>query len=93
MDQKSAKEKTMSESKIPQKNSSQWKKNETTIRDNPALKMARDTAEGINKPAGHYKQTHGGKGSAPRTNYLSDQYADNYDKIFKKGKYAEKSDD
>ena len=73
----------------PTKNSSQWKKNEKLINETPMLKKVRDTVEGIEKSDGHYKQTHGGKGSAARINIHSAQYYDNYDRIFKKGKYAE----
>jgi|TARA_R110001632_G_scaffold119448_1_gene231979 hypothetical protein len=75
--------------RTPKKNSSQWKTNEKIINENPSFKKIRDTVEGVKKSDGAYGSSHGGKGSASRTNYLSDQYADNYDKIFKKGKYAE----
>jgi hypothetical protein len=79
---------TDSKSKVPEKNTSQWKKNEKLINENPVLKHARDTAEGIEKPAGHYKnnsgQWHGGKGSTPRVNTNSKQYRDNFDRIFGK---------
>ena len=77
-------------SNVPDKNTTQWKKNEKLINQDPALKKARDTAEGIEKPDRHYKQTHGGKGSAPRINTNSEQYKDNFDRIFKQGKYADK---
>ncbi len=77
----------------PKTGTKAWSRNEKIINESPVLKKARDTAQGIQKSDGHYKQTHGGKGSASRTNYLSDQYADNYDRIFKKGKYAEHKDD
>ncbi len=80
------------ESKNPERNSSQWKKNEKIINENPVLKQARDTAEGIAKPAHRYQGTsgnwHGGKGSRPRVDTSSDQYKDNFDRIFKQGKYA-----
>jgi hypothetical protein len=69
-------------SKIPEKNTTQWVKNEKTINNNPALKQARDIAEGLEKPDRHYKQTHGGKGSAPRINTNSQQWRDNWDRIF-----------
>lgn len=82
---------------IPERNSQQWKKNEKTINDNPVLKQARDIAEGLQKPDHKYKNSsgnwHGGKGSRPRVDTSSDQYKDNFDRIFKQGKYAEKSDD
>lgn len=73
-------------SQPPEKNTSQWKKNEKIINENPALKQARDIAEGVEKPARHYKssggQWHGGKGSRPRVNTNSQQYKDNWDRIF-----------
>ncbi len=73
-------------SNVPPKGSSQWKKNEKIINDNPVLKQARDRAEGIEKKGSHYKsssgQWHGGKGSAPRINTNSQQYKDNRDRIF-----------
>lgn len=49
------------------------------------LKAARSLKDGL-KP--FYGQTHGGKGSAPRTNTFSDDYQDKFDRIFKQGKYA-----
>jgi hypothetical protein len=80
------------ESKNPQRNTPQWKKNEKIINENPVLKQARDTAEGIAKPAHKYRSTsgnwHGGKGSRPRVDTSSDEYKDNFDRIFKQGKYA-----
>lgn len=78
---------------IPERNSKQWKKNEKIINDNPVLKQARDTAEGLDKPAHRYKSNsgnwHGGKGSRPRVDTSSDQYKDNFDRIFKQGKYKD----
>ena len=66
---------------IPATNSTQWKKNEKTINENPALKQARDIQQGLEKPARHYKSTHGGKGSARR--WGNEQaYKDNWDRIF-----------
>lgn len=79
---------TDSKNTIPEKNTSQWKKNEKIINESPVLKHARDTAEGIEKPSGHYKnnsgQWHGGKGSTPRVDTNSKQYRDNFDRIFGK---------
>ena len=75
---------------IPERNTSQWKKNEKTINSNPVLKQARDTAEGLDKPADRYGKSgasHYGKGSRPRIDVNSKQYQDNFDKIFKQGKY------
>jgi len=71
---------------IPKTGSSQWKKNEKIINSNPVLKQARDIQQGLEKPAKHYKnssgQWHGGKGSAPRVNTQSQQWRDNWDRIF-----------
>ena len=73
---------------VPKTGSAQWKRNETVINDNPTLKQARDIAQGLDKPAHRYKNSsgnwHGGKGSAPRVNTNSQQYQDNWDKIFGK---------
>lgn len=68
-------------STVPEKNSAQWKKNESIINKHPGLKQARDISEGIEKSANHYKSTHGGKGSAPRTNINSQEWKDAYDQI------------
>ncbi len=79
-------------STVPEKNSAQWKKNEKLINSDPYLKQSRDISEGIEKPAHKYKNSsgnwHGGKGSAPRVNTNSEQYKDNFDRIFKQGKYS-----
>jgi len=61
------------------------RKAEKIIDSSAELKAARSIKDGL-KP--FYGQTHGGKGSAPRTNTFSDEYQDNFDKIFKQGKYA-----
>ena len=78
---------------IPELNTKQWKKNEKAINDNPVLKQARDTAEGLEKPAHKYKSSsgnwQGGKGSRPRIDTNSEQYKDNFDRIFKQGKYKD----
>ena len=79
--------------KAPDKNTSHWKKNEKLINASPTLKRARDIKEGIEKPKHKYGQTHGGKGSATRTDTHTEQYQDNFDRIFKQGKYARKKDD
>ena len=79
--------------KTPEKNSRQWVKNEKTINENPVLKRARDKSEGIEKPQHRYGSSggwHGGKGSASRIDTNSEQYKDNFDRIFKQGKYAKK---
>lgn len=59
---------------------------EKLIDSSAELKAARSIKDGL-KP--FYGQTHGGKGSAPRTNTFSDQYQDNFDRIFKQGKYKD----
>ena len=59
---------------------------EKLIDSSAELKRIRSIKDGI-KP--FYGQTHGGKGSAPRTNTFSDEYQDNFDRIFKQGKYKE----
>ena len=58
---------------------------EKLIDSSAELKAARSIKDGL-KPL--YGQTHGGKGSAPRTNTFSDDYQDKFDRIFKQGKYA-----
>ena len=68
-------------SKAPDKNTSQWKKNEKIINNSPTLKRARDRKEGIEKPATHYGQTHGGKGSATRTDTHTKEWQDAHDRI------------
>lgn len=77
----------------PKKGTTQWRKNEKIINESPTLKYARDKAEGIEKPKYKYGQTHGGKGSATRIDTNSEQYKDNFDRIFKQGKYAPKHKD
>ena len=67
---------------VPETNTKQWVKNEKTINENPVLKQARDIQQGLEKPARHYKQSHGGKGSAPRPGTYSQQYKDNWERIF-----------
>ena len=56
-------------SKVPEKNSRQWKKNEKIIAQDPALRAARDVSQGF-KP-----------GSTITTGVQSEKYKDNYDKI------------
>ena len=70
MAMKYAKEIRMSDSRIPEKNSKQWIKNEKLIAKNPVLRGARDTAEGFKPSSGI---TTGAD--------VSQQYKDNYDKI------------
>lgn len=77
---------------VPEKGSKQWVANERTINNNPVLKKARDQSEGFNTANKNYGSTHAGKGSAYRPTNKA-QYDDNYDRIFKKGKYAENKED
>jgi len=63
---------------------------EKLIDSSAELKKIRSIKDGL-KP--FYGQTHGGKGSAPRTNTFSDEYQDNFDRIFKQGKYKEDKDE
>ena len=62
----------------PEKGSSQWKKNEKIINENPTLKAARDRVEGFRPRSG---ATHGGKGSARRSGN-EQAYKDNWERIF-----------
>jgi hypothetical protein len=58
----------------PEKNSTQWRKNEKIINSTPALKQARDIAEGFS-----------GRGSTATGGWAPSQaYKDNYDAIFGK---------
>jgi len=66
----------------PKEGSKAWQKNEKIINENSALKQARDIAQGLEKPAHRYKSTHGGKGSAARPGTYSQQYKDNWERIF-----------
>ena len=74
----------MSEDKnstVPAVNSSQWKKNETTINNNPVLKKARDISQGLEKRSSSYTASDGGKGSARR--WGNEQaYKDGWDRIW-----------
>lgn len=83
----------MRKDNVPKKGSSQWKKNETIINNNPVLKKARDKSQGIEKPAHRYNGGwHGGKGSASRTDTSSKEWQDNYDQIdWSKGREEKKS--
>lgn len=67
--------------KVPTTGSSEWKKNERIINQNPTLKKARDKSQGIEKKSGSYGASHGGKGSAMRPGN-SQAYKDNWDRIF-----------
>ena len=66
---------------VPPTGSSQWKKNEKIINENPTLKKARDKSEGFNTANKSYGASHGGKGSAMRPGN-SQAYKDNWDRIF-----------
>lgn len=65
----------------PKKGSRQYVKDEKTINSNPVLKKLRDKSQGVAKPDQHYKQTHGGKGSATRTDTHTKEWHDAYDRI------------
>ena len=71
----------MTNSKIPKEGSKAWQKNEKIINNNSALKQARDISQGLEKPAHRYTSS-GGKGSAPRPGAYSQQYKDNWERIF-----------
>ncbi len=58
---------------------------EKLIDSSSELKAARSLKDGL-KPL--YKASHGGKGSAPRPGTYTEEYKDNFDRIFKQGKYA-----
>ena len=69
---------------IPDKNTSQWKKNEKTINENPVLKQARDTVEGLEKPAHKYSST-----SITASGAGDPRYAEGWERIFGKKKKDE----
>lgn len=54
------------ENKTPEPGSREWRKNETLINNLGVLKHARDTSEGLEKPAHRYSTTGAGKGSSQR---------------------------
>lgn len=60
--------------KIPEKNSSEWKRNEKIINENPTLRAARDVAEGFTP----------GKRASTGGWTPSEAYKANYDAIFGK---------
>lgn len=60
------------ENKTPEPGSSTWRKNETTINNNPVLKQARDISQGLEKPAHKYRGTGAGKGSSQRPTNKAD---------------------
>lgn len=82
----------MFKGRTPDKGTSQWKKNEKIINENPLLKQARDKTEGLDSSRKKYSTTGAGKGSAYRPVDKA-SYDDNFDRIFKKGKYAEDSEE
>jgi hypothetical protein len=65
--------------KIPDKNTSDWKRNEKIINETPALRNLRDVSEGFTPGKG------GGSGWTP-----TEAYKNNYDAIF--GKKDKKND-
>ena len=66
-------------SDTPKKGSKEWVRNEKIINENPTLRAARDRSEGFTPRKGG--STHGGKGSAPRTDTNSQAWKDAYDQI------------
>ena len=69
---------------VPKTNSSEWKKNEKIINENPALKRARDIAQGLEKPAHKYTGAGGGTGRLTVGGVPSKEFSDNWDRIFGK---------
>ena len=67
----------------PEKGTRNYDRNEKIINNNPALKKARDQAQGLLKPDSAYSSP-GGKGSASRPGDHSQEYKDNWEKIFGK---------
>lgn len=65
-------------SEPPKPGSSEWRKQEKIINNHAGLKAARDISQGFTPKSG---ATHGGKGSASRTDTNSQQWKDNYDQI------------
>lgn len=102
--EKSVEKKSHNKDTHPEKGTRRYAQNEKIINENPVLKQARDIAEGLEKPASSYGlpsglsrrntgagsqgQWHGGKGSAPRAGTYSQEYKDNFDRIFGHGKYS-----
>lgn len=76
----------------PEKGTKEYNRNEKIINENPVLKKARDQSEGFNTANKSYGSTGAGKGSSYRPSNKS-VYDDNFDRIFKKGKYAEHKED
>jgi len=70
-------------SKIPEKGTGQWKKNESIINSNPALKQARDISEGLEKPSHKYTSAAGSTGRFT-VGGGSQAYKDGWDRIFGK---------
>jgi len=72
----------MNKDNIPKKGTSQWRKNETIINNNPALKQARDISEGLEKTKPGAYTNNGGKGSSARPGTYSQAYKDGWERIF-----------
>lgn len=70
-------------SKGPQKGSAEYNRNERIINKSPFLKNLKSTSQG-EKSLFHSGYNGVGKGSAPRVNINSQQYQDNWEKIFGK---------
>lgn len=65
--------------RIPERGSSQWKKNEKIINTNPTLRKMREESEGFS-----------GKNSSSTGGWTPSQaYKDNYDAIFRKDRKVE----
>ena len=65
----------------PEKGTRNYNRNEKIINNNPALKKARDVAQGLQKPDSAYSSS-AGKGSTYRQGDYSQQYKDNWERIF-----------
>jgi hypothetical protein len=65
--------------KPPKKNTSEWKRNEKIINENPVLRAARDVTEGLTP----------GKSTGTGGWTPTQAYKDNYDAIFGKNKKAD----
>jgi hypothetical protein len=65
----------------PEKGTRSYNRNEKIINNNTALKKARDIAQGLQKPDSAYSSP-GGKGSTYRPGNHSQDYKDNWEKIF-----------
>lgn len=67
--------------KVPEKGTKEYNRNEKIINQNPVLKKARDTAEGLDSPRRKYSTTGAGKGSGQRPGNKA-AFDDGWDRIF-----------